>query len=297
MYINYEYYRTFYYVALCQSVTAAAQLLHSSQPNVSRAIRLLEEELGTPLFLRSNRGVSLTPAGETLFAHVAPAVAQFQAAEAAVARGRGPAGGTVTLGASENAFHGMLPAVLGRFHRDYPGVRLRVFNHTTPQAIAALKAHRIDLALISTPTGAEGTLSETRLSPYRDIAVCGAALAHLAQAPRTLAELTAYPLVALGRDSGSHWLYTQLYQQKGLQFEPAFETATSDQVLPLVAAGLGVGFAPEVFAAEALARGEVLRIPLTEPLPQRYICLVQDESLPLSPAAQKLKEYLPGGRG
>ena len=68
---NYDYYRIFYYVAQYQSFTKAAEMLRNNQPNITRYINNLESELGCKLFIRSNRGVKLTPEGENLFEHVA----------------------------------------------------------------------------------------------------------------------------------------------------------------------------------------------------------------------------------
>ena len=70
MVISYDAYRTFYTVAKLGSFTRAANALMSSQPNLTRTIRNLESMLGCTLFVRSNRGVSLTPEGEKLFARV-----------------------------------------------------------------------------------------------------------------------------------------------------------------------------------------------------------------------------------
>ena len=81
MNISYEYYRIFYYAAKYRNLTLAAEMLHSSQPNISRTIRLMEEELGCRLLIRSNRGISLTPEGEKLYSHVRIAVGQLQRAE------------------------------------------------------------------------------------------------------------------------------------------------------------------------------------------------------------------------
>lgn len=60
MEITYDYYRIFYYVATYQSFSKAAKILMSNQPNITRFINNLENQLGCKLFVRSNRGVQLT---------------------------------------------------------------------------------------------------------------------------------------------------------------------------------------------------------------------------------------------
>ena len=60
----------FYYVAEYKNLTQAAKVLHNSQPNISRTIKLLENEIGCSLLIRSNRGISLTPEGKKLYFHV-----------------------------------------------------------------------------------------------------------------------------------------------------------------------------------------------------------------------------------
>lgn len=72
MYISLDSYRVFYYVAQYHSFTKAADMLYSNQPNVTRTIKNLENSLGCALFVRSRKGVQLTPEGEELFTHIAP---------------------------------------------------------------------------------------------------------------------------------------------------------------------------------------------------------------------------------
>ena len=83
---TYDYYRIFYHVAQQHSFTKAAEVLHNNQPNITRCMNNLETELGCHLFVRSNRGVSLTPEGQKLFNHVAIAFEQLELGETELKR-------------------------------------------------------------------------------------------------------------------------------------------------------------------------------------------------------------------
>ena len=72
--INFEYYKIFYYVAKYSNFTRAANALGNSQPNITRAMNGLEQQLHCTLFVRTNRGVQLTPEGEKLYTHVSAAM-------------------------------------------------------------------------------------------------------------------------------------------------------------------------------------------------------------------------------
>ena len=77
--VNQDYYRLFYYVCRYRSLTKAANILQMSQPNMTRGLNRLEAQLGCKLLVRSTRGVTLTPEGEALYAHVAIAQEQLLA--------------------------------------------------------------------------------------------------------------------------------------------------------------------------------------------------------------------------
>ena len=149
--VNFEYYKIFYYVAKYHNFTKAAQALNNSQPNITRAMNCLEQQLNTTLFIRTNRGVQLTPEGERLYNHVLSAMEQFQAAEEELADSSGLSHGSVAIGASETALNIFLLDKLKSFHMTYPGIRLKLYNHSTPEAIEAVKSGKIDFAVVSTP--------------------------------------------------------------------------------------------------------------------------------------------------
>lgn len=290
--VRYEDYRIFYYAAHCRSFTRAAALLGSNQPNVTRCMSRLERELGCTLFVRSRRGIALTPEGETLFSHVAAAQEQLQLAEETLAQSSALQGGVVSVSASETALNLFLLSRLKAFHTAYPHIRLRLSNHSTPQALAALQDGTADLAVVTTPTHAEKPLRETLLMPFAEILVGGPDFAPLARRPLSFAALAEQPLVCLGRDTMTYAFYSELFARHGLVLHPDTEAATADQLLPLIRCGLGLGFVPEGFAREALARGEVVQIPLAEPIPLRRISLLRDGRRPLGAAARALEQAL-----
>ena len=294
MIVSYDAYRVFYTVARLGSFTKAAEALLGSQPNLTRTVRNLESALGCTLFVRSNRGVSLTPEGEKLFARVSIACEQIQAGEAELASDRGLQSGVVSIGASETALHGFLLPVLGAFHRAYPGVRLRISNHSTPQALAALRSGLVDVAVVTSPAEDTDGLHIELLGQFDEVPVCGPSLMHLCGQTLTLADLSAYPFISLGRETASYAFAYRLFTESGAVFSPDIEVATSDQILPLVRQDLGVAFLPEAFAAPALEAKAIGRLRLAEAIPPRRLLMARRSGQALSLAAQALEKMILG---
>lgn len=289
MNVNFEYYKIFYYVAKYKNFTKAARALGNGQPNVTRAMNCLEQQIHCTLFIRTNRGVQLTPEGEALFSHVASAVSQLQTAENELNSSTGLEHGSISIGASETALNIYLLDKLKSFHMEHPGIRLKIYNHSTPQAIRSVKNGEIDFAVVSTPTDVCAPLKDVHLQPFQEILVGGKTFTALGSQELTLAELKNYPLICLGRETMTWQFYHQLFLSHGLELTPDTEAATTDQILPLVKCELGLAFLPEIMAREALQKHEIVQIQLREKIPQRQICIVYDRQHPLSAAAQKFK--------
>lgn len=294
MAVSYDYYRIFYYVGKYHSFTRAAKVLGNSQPNVTRSMNNLESELGCRLFLRSPRGITLTPEGEKLYAHIQAAYEHIRAGEAEIADEKDLRSGYLAVGATEVALHSLLLPVLGHFRCAYPGVHIRITNHSTPQAVRAVKNGMVELAVVTTPTGVEKPLQEIKLLPFQDILITGCDFIGHIDKSINLSELLNYPLICLGRDTKTFEFYDSLFSKNGLTLEPDIEAATTDQVIPMVKNGLGFGFIPKNLAKDAIARKEIFEVPTIEEIPLRYICLVQDKSRPLSTAAKMLIKMLQG---
>ena len=287
--ISYDYYRIFYYVAKYGNLSQAAKRLVNSQPNLTRAIKNLESQLDCPLFSRTNRGMKLTPEGEKLYAHVRIAYEHIEAGEAEITESRNMHNGTVFVAASEVALRCLLLPVLKQYRLRYPGVRIRISNHSTPQAIAALKEGVADLAVVTSPTVRSASLTEQKLRTVREVAVCSPALADLRGRKVALAELLNYPLISLGTGTKSFEFYSAFFASQGLPYHPDIEASTADQILPMVEADLGIGFVP----AEFLPPDSPLTvIDLQKEIPERSICLIKRREQALSLAAAELERMI-----
>lgn len=292
MNITYDYYRIFYYVAKYKNFTQAANVLMSNQPNVSRAINNLENELGCRLFLRSNRGVTLTPEGQRLYSRVAVAQRQLQAAEQELTDAKSLHSGMVSIGVSETALHSFLLPRLKRFHQLYPGIRIQLSSVTTPRAVTLLKSGAVDFSVVTSPAEVTLPLKKIVLMQFHDLLVAGPRFAHLAQQMLPLKELTHYPLILLNTETTSREFYNRFFLAHGLSLLPDIEAATTDQVLPMIKYDLGMGFLPEGLAREALDKKEIFQLKLDCEIPQRSICLIKDAGRSMSIAAKALEKIL-----
>ena len=287
--ISYDYYRIFYYAARYGNLSQAAKRLVNNQPNLTRAIKNLEAQLGCPLFIRTNRGMKLTPEGEKLYQHVRIAYEHIEAGEAEIRESKNLHSGAIYVAASEVALRCLLLPVLKQYLLLYPGVKIRISNHSTPQAIAALKDGVADLAVVTTPTGRPASLVEKNLMPIQEVAVCSPALGDLSGREVALAELQNYPMISLSPETRSFELYSSFFAAHGLPYHPEIEASTADQILPMVEADLGIGFVPEQFLSMA---PHVVQIHLKEKLPPRNICLVKRREQALSLAARELERMI-----
>jgi len=292
MYVDWEYYKIFYYVAKYQNFTKAARVLGNNQPNITHSMNRLESQLNCVLFIRSNRGVTLTPEGEMLYSRIASAAVQIQDAEEELSASATLEHGTISISATETALNIYLSKKLRDFHTEYPGIRLRISNHSTPQAVQAVKNGEVDFAIISTPAEVEQGLKMVELKPFYEVLVGGKTFTALASQRLTLKELSCYPLISLSDESMTRSFYRQFFLDHDAVLRPDTEAATTDQMLTLVKSELGLAFVPEPMTKELLARGEIVELHLQEIIPSRSICLVYDHHRPLNTAARKFQQML-----
>lgn len=154
--INYELYKVFYYVAVSLSFSEASKKLYISQSAVSQSIKVLEKKLDQTLFIRSTKKVQLTPEGEILLRHIEPAVNLIRRGESQIMETNTLGGGQIRIGASDTICRYFLVPYLGRFHREYPKVHIKVTNQTSVKCADLLENGTVDLIFTNYPNSRLG---------------------------------------------------------------------------------------------------------------------------------------------
>ena len=291
MNISYDYYRIFYYVAKYGSFTGAANKLLNNQPNITRAMKVLESELGCTLFIRTNKGVTLTPEGEALYAHISLAFEHIQTGEEEISANKGLQKGIVSIGATEISLRCFLLPILNDYRNKYPGIRIKISNSSSSQALSALKAGIVDFAIVTTPIQKDSALCEVKVKEFREVAICGEALKEkIGSRAFTLKELTEYPIVSFEKGRSTNIFYTELFAKHGMNFSPDIEAATADQIIPIVKHNLGIGFIPEQFLYDE--PNGIYKLNLKDQIPTREICVVTRKGHSPSLAARELEKMM-----
>lgn len=235
-----------YFVAIAERAhfSQAAAHLHVAQSALSRQMKLLEEEIGTPLFDRLPRGVRLTPAGRFFLDEARGILAQLGRVSAqtrAAATGRA---GRLRLGVIEMAaWQGLVPDSIRRFRRAFPAVELDLTITPSPGQVEALRAGRLDAGLLYYPPQ-DGGFTAIPLVEHPVMIALPAENPLAAAGALRLADLTGLPFIGFRR-AFSPQFHDQIHAEcRARGFVPDFitETSSESEMLALVSAGAGVCF-------------------------------------------------------
>jgi DNA-binding transcriptional LysR family regulator len=132
-----------------RSITKAADSLHVSQPALTKTLRLIESELGVPLFDRCPRGVEPTIYGHTLVAHAKHVSAEFRSARSQIAAISGGHSGSVRIGASPYVVDDLIPFAVTRIVAKYPKLHVEIISGSSENLLGALETGELDLSVMS----------------------------------------------------------------------------------------------------------------------------------------------------
>ena len=250
-----------YFAAVAEALHfgRAADRLHLAQPALSQAIRQLEAELGTPLFVRTTRHVALTPAGEFLQSEAARVLGAVDASVRGVRRIADGRQGLLRIAFTGTAAYTQLPRIARAVKRELPDLALEIHaDLLTPAQVAGLTDGSLDLGVLRPPTTSDAVTVRTIAREPLVLAVAGD---HpLATEPVvSVADLHAEKFILFaGASSVVNDAVLRSCRDAGFTPTVAHQVAGTAVMLPLVAAELGVALVPASVRAAPLD-GVVLR--------------------------------------
>jgi LysR family transcriptional regulator, cell division regulator len=238
-------------VAKYGSMNRAAAGLNTVQSNVTARIRLLEEDLGVPLFRRHSRGVEPTEAGRRLIPYAARVRQLLQEANAA-AREDGIPKGTLRLGTLETTAALRLPPVLAAYAQAYPTVGLVVNTGTTCDLLSSVIEHRLDGAFVTGPIRHADLIEEVM---FREELVL--VTARSVNAVSDLTAIRDLKVIVFRVGCSYRQRLETILREMGIQLAQAVEFGSLDAIIGCVAAGIGVTLLPKAVVTKAWQDGLV----------------------------------------
>ncbi|KVQ19776.1 LysR substrate-binding domain-containing protein [Burkholderia ubonensis] len=229
------------------SFAKAADRVARSSSAVSAQIRKLEEQAGTPLFVKSGRGLALTDAGDAMLRYARRMIELNDEAAAAV---RGVSlDGWVRIGLQEDFGEAILPGVLGRFARAHPKVRIEARVAHNAELLERLDANQLDLALVWGDPASAAFVARTGIDseeiarvPMRWIGAAGSGAAGDGDAGEPSVRLPdePLPLVVFDRPCRFFGAATDALDRVGVPWRVAFTTPSLAGLWAAASAGLGL---------------------------------------------------------
>jgi len=231
--------RAFVLVAESGSFSLAAEKLHLTQPAVSKRIALLEEQLGSNLFDRIGRNITLTEAGRALLPHARSVQRELAAAQQSVRDLAGDVAGQLRIATSHHIGLHRLPPVLSQFSKAYPAVHIDIDFMDSEQAYELIMQGEAELAIVTLAPAEEASVITLPVWPDPLDFMVG--IQHpLAQTTNlSMAMLSEHPAILPGLNTYTGQIVARLFNQHNLTLRVSMATNYLETIRMMASVGLG----------------------------------------------------------
>ncbi|AXF64664.1 LysR substrate-binding domain-containing protein [Leclercia sp. W17] len=287
--IRLRHLHTFVAVAQQGTLGRAAETLNLSQPALSKTLNELEQLTGTRLFERGRLGAQLTLVGEQFLTHAVKVLDALNTAGQSLTRRNDVVPDVVRIGALPTAALGILPAVIGQFHKQQRNITLQVATMNNTMLLAGLKSGELDLGI--------GRMSDPELMSGLNYELLFLESLKLVVRPRhpilndtvTLSRVMEWPVVVSPKGTVPRQNAETLLQTQGCKLPPGcIETLSASLSRQLTVDYDYVWFVPSGAVKEDLRQGTLVALPVTTPGPGEPIGVLTRVDAPLSAATQTL---------
>lgn len=289
--MNLDHLRYFVKLSELRHYTRAAEQLCISQPSLSHAISQLESELGVPLFEKSGRNTVLTRYGEEFLECAQRSLGILDAGMESLQRSA-KGEGVVRLGFLRTLGVDFIPKMTSDFIAADPnsGVEFSFHSDLSSGLIDGLLQHKFDLVFCSEPEKSLG-LTATPVTSQKLVMIVPNGHPLADRESIDLAETLEYPAVWFAKGSGLRKVVDGMYEQVGGKPISVVETEEDEVIAGLVAAGFGIAVVPDM---DMLHKLDISVLEITSPPYHRDFFMAWDDSVFMSPAAQRFRSFVLG---
>lgn len=277
MNINLELYKTFYYVAKNESISRAANELLISQPAISKAIKTLEDQLNTNLFIRKRDGVELTEAGEAIYKKIKDAMDLINSAENDLKTLTNMESGTINIGASKTIIHEFLMPYIKSFHKAYPNINIKIYTDKTSDIIKKAKMGIIDVIFTNLPYNLPQEFNEFKLIDLHDCFVANEDFSEYKNKKLTIKDLENLPLLVLTKGTATRIRLDNFCEENNIHIKPAMEFSSNTLIKEFTEEGFGIGLLNEEHIKEELQSGKLFKLNINLTLKEKYLGMVYNK--------------------
>ena len=293
MNINFELYKVFYTVAKYESITKAANILHISQPAISKSIKNLEQSLKGQLFKRNKKGVTLTEEGKEFYTYISQAIDFINNAEHKFTELINLETGTIKIGINTTLTKIFLIPILEHFHKIYPKIKIEITPGLTSVLITKLKQGLLDIVIFN--RNDKETIKGLKLincKKIHDTFFVGENLKELKNKTISLNDLHNYPLILPAKNSSSRTFLDNFTSSYNINLTSTLELASHSLIYEFTKINLGIGFGPKEYIEEYLKEKKLFLLNIKEKIPSRNITLAISKTIQPNFSTKKFIEII-----
>lgn len=290
--INIELYRIFYTVAITQNITKASEMLNISQPAVTKHIKNLEDALGVILFIRTRKGVVLTPIGQKIFLEIKNALTIFDNVENEIKNYKDNNCGNIRIGISTTLVRLYLIDYINVFHKKYPNVKIEINTDTTKENIKLLENGLLDLIICKLPDSLDKDLNFMKIGETSYEFIANKELYDTIKQPIKLNKLVDYPILLQKEPSNSYNSAKAFFKQNNLNVESKFNIGSSSLLIDFTKIGYGIGYITKLYVKKELMDKSLFIIQTIPKTPKISYGIITLKNNVLTNICKRFIEYL-----
>jgi len=282
-----------------RSFSRASEAVFLSQPTVSFQISSLEQELGTNLFDRRGREVTITRSGEVLYKYARRILQLADEAKQAIEQLKGLIKGELAIGASTIPGEYILPSLLAQFKEKYPGIDINLVIGDTKEIVKKVMDNEVEIGVVGTREKSDKLVFDS-FTTEKLVLITPVNSNWFKEEVATVEELKKVPFILRESGSGTRATMKQKLHEAGVKeedFTIVMRLGSTTSVKKAVESGAGVSLISEKAIENEIKLGSIKKIPIKDLELDREFFIVYRRQKSHSPATKALLQFLEDKKG